>query len=104
MTKVLEALKENKTWMITTLSAEKKAVISCKWIYNVKQNPEGKVEWYKDRLVARWFSQTYGIDYDGTFALVAKMNTIMILVSRASNFGWRLHQLDVKNVFLHGDL
>ena len=66
----------------------------------MKQNPEGKVERYTARLVARGFSQTYGID----FAPVAKMNTVRILVSCAANFGSKLHQLDVKNAFLHGDL
>jgi hypothetical protein len=68
-----------------------KKVVSCKWIYTVKQNPEGKVEQYRARLVARGFSQTYGIDYDETFALVAKMNTVRILVSCDANFGWKLH-------------
>ncbi|KAK1609157.1 hypothetical protein QYE76_032830 [Lolium multiflorum] len=103
MIKELEALKKNKTWVLTTLPAGK-TTVSCKWIYTVKQNPEGKVERYKAILVARGFSQTYGIDYDETFALVAKMNTVRILVSCAANFGWKLHQLDVKNAFLHGDL
>jgi hypothetical protein len=84
--------------------ASREKAVSCKWIYTVKQNPEGKVERYKARLVARGFSQTYGIDYDETFAPVAKMNTVRILVSCAANFGWKLHQLDVKNAFLHGDL
>jgi hypothetical protein len=103
MIEELEALRKNKTWVLTTLPAGKKAV-SCKWIYTVKQNPEGKVERYKARLVARGYSQTYGIDYDETFAPVAKMNTVRILVSCAANFGWKLHQLDVKNAFLHGEL
>jgi hypothetical protein len=65
---------------------------------------KGEVERYKARLVARGYSQTYGIDYDETFAPVANMNTVRILVSCATNFGWPLHQLDVKNTFLHGDL
>ena len=64
---------------------------------------EGKVERYKARLVARGYNQTYGIDYDETFARVAKMNTVRILISRATHFGWPLHQLDVNNAFLHGD-
>jgi hypothetical protein len=74
MVEELEALRKNKTWELTHLPVGKK-VVSCKWIYTVQQNPEGKVERYKEMLVARGYSQTYGIDYDETFAPVAKMNT-----------------------------
>uniref|UniRef100_A0ACD6APZ5 Uncharacterized protein n=2 Tax=Avena sativa TaxID=4498 RepID=A0ACD6APZ5_AVESA len=103
MIEELNALERNKTWELVHLPAGKRAV-GCKWIYTVKQNPEGKIERYKARLVARGYSQAYGIDYDETFAPVAKMNTVRILISCATNFGWPLHQLDVKNAFLHGDL
>jgi Reverse transcriptase (RNA-dependent DNA polymerase) len=50
------------------------------------------------------YIQTYGIDYDETFVPVAKMNTVRTLFSLVGNEGWKLHQLDMKNVFLHGDL
>src|SRR5438128_308180 len=73
-------------------------------MFTVKQTPEGKVDRYKARLVTKGYSQTYGIDYDETFAPVAKMSTVRALISCATNFGWPLHQLDVKNAFLHGDL
>jgi hypothetical protein len=56
----LRALEMNKTWDLVKLSPGKKTV-SCKWIFMVKQNPEGKVERYKARLVARGYSQTYDI-------------------------------------------
>ena len=50
------------------------------------------------------FTQTYGIDYQETFAPVAKMNSIQVILSCAANLGWPLQQLDVKNAFLHGGL
>ena len=55
-------------------------------------------------MVARGFTQSYGIDYQETFAPVAKLNTIMILLSLAVNQNWCLQQLDIKNAFLNGDL
>jgi hypothetical protein len=103
MLEELKALEKNRTCDFVKLPEGKKAV-SCKCVFTVKQNPEGKVERYKVRFVARGYSQTYGIDYDETFASVAKMSTVKTLISCAANFGWPLHQLDVKNAFLHGDL
>ena len=103
MLEEMAALDKNNTWIVTSLPAGKK-VVSCKWVFTIKQTPEGKVERYKARLVARGFSQTYGVDYDETFAPVAKMSTIRALISAAANNKWNLFQLDVKNAFLHGDL
>jgi hypothetical protein len=70
----------------------------------VKQNPEWKIERYKARLVAREYNQTYGVDYDEAFTPVVKMGIVRTLISCTANFGWPLHQLDVKNAFLHGDV
>jgi Reverse transcriptase (RNA-dependent DNA polymerase) len=81
-----------------------KKVVGCKWVFTVKQNPEGKVKRYKARLVAKGYSQMYGIDYDETFTPVAKMSTVRTLISMVVNGRWKLHQLDMKNIFLHRDL
>ena len=62
------------------------------------------MERYKARLVTKGFSQTYGIDYTETFAPLEKLNTIRVLLSLAANLYWLLQQLDIKNVFLNGEL
>lgn len=55
-------------------------------------------------LVAKGFTQIHDLDYDETFASVAKLSTVRVLLSIAPNLDWPLHQLDVKNVFLNRDL
>ncbi len=66
----------------------------------MKHKADGSVERYKARLVAKSFTQTYGIYYEETFAPIAKMNSIRFL-SFARNLDWPLQQLDVNNAFFH---
>ncbi|KAE8721931.1 pentatricopeptide repeat-containing protein [Hibiscus syriacus] len=99
----IKALQKNKTWSLTDLPKGKRAV-GCRWIFTVKYHSDGSVERYKARLVAKGFSQSYGIDYQETSAPVAKLNTIRILLSVAVTMDWKLHQLDIKNAFLNGNL
>jgi Reverse transcriptase (RNA-dependent DNA polymerase) len=82
----------------------KKKHVGCKWVYKIKYNSDGTVERYKTRLVAKGYTQTYGIGYQKTFAPVAKMSTVRILLSVATNLGLNLFQTDVKNEFLQGNM
>ena len=64
--------------------------MSCKWVYTVKYKANETLERYKTRLVAKGYTQTYGVDYLETFALIAKMNIVKILLSLATNYSWDL--------------
>jgi hypothetical protein len=99
----MHALELNYTWdLIPKLAGT--SIIGCRWVLTVKQNPDGIVDRLKARLVAKGFTQTYGLDYTETLSPVAKLNSIRIIISLAANLDWPLHQLNVKNAFLHGDL
>ena len=82
----------------------RKKLVGCRWVFIIKYKCDGDIERFKARLVAKGYSQTYKIDYVETFALVAKINTLCILLSLALNFKWPLHQFDIRNAFLHGNL
>ena len=76
----------------------------CKWIFKHKYNADGLLARHKARWIVRGFSQQYDVDYDETFSPVVKPATIRIVLSIAASRSWPIHQLDVKNAFLHGHL
>ncbi|KAL0285816.1 UNVERIFIED_CONTAM: Retrovirus-related Pol polyprotein from transposon RE1 [Sesamum angustifolium] len=103
MQQELDALKANGTWSLQPLPPRKKS-IGCKWIFKTKFRSNGIVERYKARLVAKGHNQVKGLDYHETFAPVAKLVKVLLLLAIVSTQHWHLHQLDVNNAFLHGEL
>jgi hypothetical protein len=79
-------------------------LVRCRWVYRAKSATDGQINRYKARLVAKGFQQVHGIDYDKTFTPVVKMDSIRLTLAIAAAKGWEVHQMDVKNAFLHGDL
>jgi hypothetical protein len=100
MTTEFQALLHNNTWSLCPRPLHHN-VVRNKWVFKVKQNPDGTVERYKARLVAKGFDQLCGIDYHDTFSPVIKPATIRLLLVLAITFYWILKQLDVSNAFLH---
>lgn len=103
MQKEIDALESNCTWDLVPLPVGKKP-IGCKWVFKTKLNLDGSVERYKARLVAKGFNQVEGVDYTDSFSPVVKNVTVRILIALATMNNWPIHQFDVNNAFLHGNL
>ncbi|RZB65513.1 Retrovirus-related Pol polyprotein from transposon TNT 1-94 [Glycine soja] len=103
MDEEIKSITKNDTWELTTLPRGHK-VIGVRWVYKAKKNAKGDVERYKARLVAKGYSQRQGIDYDEVFALVARLETIRLIISLAAQNKWKIYQMDVKSAFLNGFL
>ncbi|CAL2277125.1 unnamed protein product [Prunus armeniaca] len=103
MNSELQALEDNHTWSLVPLPPGHRPIGS-KWIFRIKYHSDGSVDCYKARLVAQGFNQREGIDFTDTFAPVAKLITVRYLLTVAAARKWSLHQMDVQNAFLHGDL
>ena len=97
------SLLKNDTWDLVPLPKGRK-LVQCKYVYQTKHAVDGTIERYKARLVAKGFSQVEGLDFSETFAPMAKMNSICLVLSIAASHKWTIHQIDVKCAFIHGDL
>jgi hypothetical protein len=97
------ALLANQTWELVP-RPHGGNVVTGKWIWTHKRRADGTLDRYKARWVLRGFTQRPGVDYDETFSPVVKPATVRTVLSLALSRSWPVHQLDVKNAFLHGTL
>eukprot|EP00253_Pinus_taeda_P001438 PITA_01438 len=77
------------------------SVVGSRWIYKVKYAADGSVEKFKAKFVAKGYVQKEGIDYEKTFALIARYTSIRSVISLVAQMGWEIHQMDVKTAFLN---
>ena len=98
----MSSLEKNNMWIFSELPAGKRALLN-KCVFRIKAEPDGKRR-FKSRLVVKGYSQRKGIDYAEIFSPVVKLATIRILLSIVASENLHLEQMDVKTMFLHGDL
>eukprot|EP00253_Pinus_taeda_P026827 PITA_26827 len=90
MNEEYHSLLENDTWDLVPLPKGLK-LVRCKWVYKAKYGLDGKVDKHKARLIAKGFSQVEVIEYNKTFSLVSKMNSICLVLSLVAPFKWEVH-------------
>lgn len=100
MKKDLESTEKNNTWELVDLPKGKKP-IDLKWVFKVKVNPKGELIKHKARLVANGFLQREGIYFEEVFTSVARIETIILVVSIKNNHNRGIYQMDIKFAFLN---
>ena len=90
MVEEYDSIVRNNAWEIFP-RPEGKSVVGSRWIYKVKQATDGRVEKYKARFVARGFSQIEGIDYEETFASLARYSFIQTTLALSVQMSWHIH-------------
>lgn len=103
MQREYDDLMENNTWTLMPLPFVK-SVIPCRWVFKIKPATRAESKVFKSRLAVKGFRQVFGVDYDGTYALVLRMSAIRVLLSIAVNEKMHVHGMDAKNSFLNGEL
>jgi hypothetical protein len=103
MKKEIDSLSKNHTWNLVP-QPQGMSIVKCRWVYRTKFTSKGVFERHKAHLIVKGFSQQEVIVYTETFAPVAKMNSVQLILSLVAHFGWKIHEMDVKSAFLHGDL
>ena len=103
MEEEITSIEKNDMWTLVKAPKSCKP-IGVKWLYKLKKNRLGEIVKHKARLVVKGYRQRYRIDYDEKFFLVARFESIRILIALAAQECWCLHHLDVKSTFLNGEI
>ncbi|KAK4389523.1 Retrovirus-related Pol polyprotein from transposon TNT 1-94 [Sesamum angolense] len=99
----IESIMQNHTWELVDLPSGSKP-LGCKWILKRKYKADGSIDKYKARLVAKGFKQKEGLDFFDTYVPVTRITSIRVLIAIAALYDLEIHQMDVKTIFLNGEL
>jgi hypothetical protein len=88
----------NNIWLLVPLPKGRKP-ISCKWVFKIKHGVDGEIEFYKAKFMAKSFTQTFGVNYNETFAPIAKFVSIHCILALTAIENMEIHQMDVKTSF-----
>jgi hypothetical protein len=102
MQEELNSFKRNEVWSL--VPRLKQNVVGTKWVLHNKQDEHGVVTRNTTRLVAKGYAQVAGLDFEETFTLVARLDSIRILLAYAANHSFKLFQMDMKSTFLDGPI
>jgi hypothetical protein len=100
MVEEYDSILHNDVWEVV-LRTVGKSVVTSRWLYKTEYATDGSIEKHKAHFVAQGFSQIEGVDYDETFAPVARYTSIRSIIAIATEMGWSIHQMDVKTTFLN---
>lgn len=99
----LDQIQRLGTFKLVPLPRDRKAIGS-KWVYKIKRDADGNITTYRARLVAQGFTQKPGVDFLETYAPVAKIESIRLLLALAATLDWEIHVIDVDSAFLNSDM
>jgi Reverse transcriptase (RNA-dependent DNA polymerase) len=99
----MESMRSNNVWKLVDLPEGRKA-IGNKWVLKIKRLADGSIDRYKARLVVKGYTQQEGIDYEEIFSPVVRFTSIRLILATVAGLDLELHQMDVKTVFLNGNL
>ena len=102
MQEELNNFTRNEVWSL--VERLKQNVIRTKWVFRNKQDENGVVIRNKVRLIAQGFTQVEGLDFEETYALVARLEAIRMLLAYVAHHNFKLYQMDVKSAFLNGPI
>eukprot|EP00253_Pinus_taeda_P026059 PITA_26059 len=99
----MSQIEKNETWKLIPRLKDKN-ITGTKWVFKNKMNEDRQVIINKARLVCKGYSQIKGIDFEETFARIARMEAIRMFLAFACSRGFKIYQMNVKSAFLNGEL